>query len=201
MWRRQHESRREHEPEHQPPFTGYCHSIRGATRLAIGLGVLAALSFGISGPPAGAVGGIRFANLPRKGQLRITTSAYQLVVSRKNGGILSLVDRAAKKQLVAGQGGCMWGARAEGGTEYIGGCSFSPKGPRRFSYRWDPRTARLTFRYTRSSITATPVVSASTNYFDVAVTVTNTLHKVLTSMLVPDDLAGKSAEVTAGDSP
>ena len=84
--------------------------------MAIGLGVLAALSLGISGPPAGAVAGIRFADLPRKGQLRITTSAYQLVLGRKNGAILSLVDRAANKQLVAGQGGCMWGAHAEGGT-------------------------------------------------------------------------------------
>jgi len=167
----------------------------------MGLGVLAALSLGISGPPAGAVAGIRFADLPRKGQLRITTSAYQLVLDRKNGAILSLVDRAAKKQLVVGQGGCMWGARAEGGTEYIGGCSFSPKGSRRFSYRWDPRSARLTLKYTRSSVTATAVVSASTNYFDVVVTVTNPLHKVLTSMLVPDDLAGKSADVTAGYSP
>src|SRR5436305_10615961 len=121
MWRRQHESRREHEPEHQPSFTGYCHAIRGAKRFAIGLGVLAALSLGISGPPAGAVAGIGFADLPRKGQLRITTPAYQLVLSRQNGRILSLVARRAHKPLVAGQGGCLWGARFARNTDYIGG--------------------------------------------------------------------------------
>src|SRR5438552_6455485 len=112
--------------------------MRGATRLAVGLGVLAALSVGSTGSPAGAVPGIRFTDQPRKNLLRITTPAYELLLNRKNGGILSLTDRAAKQKLAVGEGGCIWGARADGSADYIGGCSFSRTGAARFSYKWNP---------------------------------------------------------------
>ena len=167
----------------------------------MGLGVLATLSFGPAGSPAGDIPSIRFTDQPRKNLLRISTPAYELILNRKNGGILSLVDRAAKKQLLVGEGGCIWGARTVNSNDCIGGCSYSRTGSRRFSYRWDQRTARLRLKYTSSPISATAVVSAATTSFDVGVSVTNNLHRVLTSMLVPADLLAKSADVTAGYSP
>ena len=76
----------------------------------MGVGVLATLSFGPAGSPAGDVPSIRFTDQPRKNLLRITTPAYELLLNRKNGGILSLTDRAAKQKLAVGEGGCIWGA-------------------------------------------------------------------------------------------
>jgi hypothetical protein len=170
--------------------------------LTIGLGVLAALSLGLSGPPAGAVAGIGFADLPRKGQLRITTPAYQLVLSRQNGRILSLVDRRAHKQVVIGQGGCLWGARFASSSDYIGGCLFTRNRPSaRFSYRWNARAARLTLKYASPDVSATALINAGATFFDVSVTLTNHLQRVLTSMLVPADLLLVTADVTSGYSP
>jgi Domain of unknown function (DUF6259) len=171
-------------------------------RFAVGLGVLAALAPTLIGAPAGAAPGIRFADQARKGVLRITTRSYELVLSRENGKILSLVDRRAHKQLVLGQGGCLWAARFASSSDYIGGCLFSRnRRAARFSYRWDARAARLTLRYTSSQVSATAFVNAGTTYFDVGVSVTNHLQRVLTSMLVPADLLLLTANVTSGYTP
>jgi hypothetical protein len=181
----------------------------------LGLVLPAALCLGISGTPAlsarptatppGAAG-IRFTQLPRRNQLRITTPAYELTLSRRNGGILSLVDRAARTRVIVGEGGCIWGARADGTTDYIGGCTFSRSGAARFSYRWNARAATLTLRYTArpgapAAISATALLTAHETYFDLRVTVKNQLQRVLTSVLVPADLLGQSAGVTAGYAP
>jgi hypothetical protein len=177
--------------------------------------VLVALSLGSSGSPGRSArpietpragSGIRFTQQPRRNVLRITARGYELTLSRVNGAIVSLVDRAAGARVLVGEGGCIWGARADGSTDYIGGCSFSRTGAARFSYRWDARTAKLTLRYTASrsaadAISAIAVLSASDTYFDIRVTVENHLHRVLSSVLVPADLVGASGSVTAGYAP
>jgi hypothetical protein len=178
-------------------------------------GALAVLSLGWSGSsgasarPLASPGpnpSIRFTAQPRRNQLRLTAPGYELILSRRNGGILSLVDRVARSRVLFGEGGCIWGARAEGTTDYIGGCSFSRAGAARFSYRWDARSSRLTLRYTQrpgstAAISATAVLTAYDTYFDLRVTVTNQLHRVLTSVLVPADLLGSASSVTAGYAP
>jgi Domain of unknown function (DUF6259) len=176
--------------------------------------VLVVLSLGSAGSPALSArreaprtdSGIRFTQQPRRNVLRITAPGYELTLSRTNGAILSLVDRAARARLLVGQGGCIWGARADGSTDYIGGCSFSRTGAARFSYRWDARSAKLTLRYTPNpsvpdKISATAVLSASDTFFDIQVTIENRLHRVLSSVLVPADLLGVSGTVTAGYAP
>ena len=191
----------------------YCRGIRGRDRLALGLGALA-LSLGSSGSPAvsarplepSAGPRIVFTQLPRRNLLRISAPGYELTLSRTNGGIVSLVDRAARARLLVGEGGCIWGVRAEGTTDYLGGCSFSRTGATRFSYRWDARAAKLTLTYTPrrnapDAISATAVLSASDTSFDISVTVDNHLHRVLSSVLVPADLVGLSDKVTAGYAP
>jgi Domain of unknown function (DUF6259) len=156
----------------------------------------------LTGSPAGAVPGIRFADQARKGVLRITTSSYELVLSRQNGRILSLVDRRAHKQVVVGQGGCLWGARYASSSDYIGGCLFTRnRATARFSYKWDARNARLTLKYTSSNVSATARINAASSFFDVSVSLTNHLGRVLTSMLVPADLLLVTANVTGGYSP
>ncbi len=158
----------------------------------------------IEAPPAGS--GIRFTQQPRRSLLRITAPGYELTLSRVNGKIVSLIDRAAGTRLLVGQGGCLWGARADGSTDYIGGCSFSRAGAARFSYRWDARSAKLTLKYAANAsapdaISATAVLTASETFFDLQVTVENHLHRVLSSVLVPADLVGLSGNVTSGYSP
>jgi Domain of unknown function (DUF6259) len=148
-------------------------------------------------PPA-----IRFSDL---GVLRITTPRYELVLSRRNGGIASLVDRVANVKLLTGEGGCLWGARADGSTDYLGGCSYSRTGSPRFAYSWSQATKRLTMTYTPSptapGLSATAVLTAATTSFDLQVTLQNHLGRVLSSVLVPADLVGSSDSVTAGYAP
>ena len=50
---------------------------------------------------------------------RATSSA----LSNKNGSLLSLLSRPDHARLLAGQNGCLWVARADGVTDYVGGCA------------------------------------------------------------------------------
>jgi hypothetical protein len=181
----------------------------------LGFVLLAALCLGLTGKPAlsarpaaspPGASGIRFTQLARRNQLRITTPAYELTLNRRNGGILSLVDRAARTRVLVGEGGCIWGARAEGTTDYLGGCTFSRSGAARFSYRWNARAAALTLRYTArpgspAAISATALLTARETYFDLRVTVQNQLGRVLSSVLVPADLLAQSGSVTSAYAP
>ena len=165
-----------------------------------------ALLLGLAGSAEAAAPAIKFTQLPGKAQLKITAPAYELVLSRTNGGVVSLFDRAARKRVLVGQGGCIWGARAEGSTDYIGGCSYSRTGAARFSYVWDARRSTLTLKYTpkldaTDAISATAVLTFAAGSFDLRVTVENHLHRLLTSMLVPADLLAVAGDVTAGYAP
>jgi Domain of unknown function (DUF6259) len=193
----------EDEAQHGFRFTGYCQAIRGARRIAVGLLLLFCLAGSAEAAKRPA---ITFTQHARKATLRVTAPGYELLLSRTNGGILSLTDRAAKKKLLVGQGGCIWGARAEGSTDYIGGCSFSRTGASRFSYSWSQRATTLTLRFTPKvdagdAISATATLTFARTSFDIRVTVENHLHRLLTSMLVPADLLAVAGDVTAGYAP
>jgi hypothetical protein len=178
------------------------------------LGALVVLSLDWSGsPPVSAHAlaspapgsGIRFTVKPRRNQLRITAPGYELTLSRRNGSVLSIVDRNARTRVIVGQGGCIWGARADGTADYIGGCAFSRTGAARFSYRWNARSSMLTMRYaapgSSAAISATATLTAHDTYFDLRVTVKNQLHRTLSAVLVPADLLGQAGSVTAAYTP
>jgi Domain of unknown function (DUF6259) len=137
--------------------------------------------------------------------LQITAPGYVLALSRRSGGIVSLLDRAANVKLITGEGGCLWGARADGSTDYLGGCSFSRTATPGFTYRWSQSAKTLTTTYAGApgtpGLAATAVLTAANTSFDLRVTVENHLGKVLSSVLVPADLVGSSDSVTAGYAP
>ena len=86
------------------------------------------------------------------GRLVITTPAYRLALSKRNGKILSLVDRASGVLLARNANRCLWGVATRSDRSYLGGCSFAPHVARRFSYSWDRAAARLTLTYRGSAV-------------------------------------------------
>ena len=81
------------------------------------------------------------------GSLVITTKTYRLTLSKRNGKVLGLVDRASGLRLARNTNRCLWGAAATSNSSYVGGCSFAPRAARRFSYHWSAATATLTLTY------------------------------------------------------
>jgi hypothetical protein len=66
-------------------------------------------------------------------RLVISTGAYRLALSKQNGKILDLVDRASGTELLRPTSRCLWGAISYRDISYVGGCSFAPHGARRFA--------------------------------------------------------------------
>ena len=136
----------------------------------------------------------------------LVTPRYQLVLSKQNGALLSVVDRASGTRLVSGQNGCQWGASSTPDQGFIGGCTFSPSSANRFSYRWSAATATLTMiytgdrtadRYTNAVVTLT----ARDTSFDLRLTLENHRGATLAGVAFPADLFVSSATVTAGYAP
>lgn len=135
------------------------------------------------------------------GRLVVTATAYRLTLSKKNGKILDLVDRATGTHLLRQTTRCLWGAISYRDISYIGGCSFAPRGARRFSYRWDPASATLTLDYrarTFGSVVVT--LRARAAFFDLHMTLENR-GSVRTRIPFPEGLAGDVRKVTAGYAP
>ena len=57
----------------------------------------------------------------------ITTKTYRLTLSKRNGKILGLVDRASGLRLARNTNRCLWGVAANSNRSYVGGCSFAPR--------------------------------------------------------------------------
>ena len=127
----------------------------------------------------------------------ITTHAYRLTLSKRNGKILSLVDRASGAHLAMNTNRCLWGVATQSDRSYVGGCSFAPRAARRFSYRWNRAAASLTLTYRGSAVVT---VHALQTAFDLRLRVEN--HgPALTRVEFPEALAGDTATVTAGYAP
>src|SRR5919106_3832487 len=80
-------------------------------------------------------------------RLVVSAPGYRLTLRKRDGAILDLVDRRAGLPLLRGSDGCLWGAVQRNGSDYVGGCAFSPASEHRFSYAWDRATTTLTLRY------------------------------------------------------
>jgi hypothetical protein len=152
-------------------------------------------------PPA-----IQFLQEPRRNRIRIVTAGYELAFSNKNGSLLSLLSRPDHARLLAGQNGCLWAARADGVTDYIGGCAYSRAGANRFSYRWDKATTTLTLTYAGDPAaphhaSATVQLTARPTFLDLRLTLENHWQRPLWSGILPADLYAPSAAVSAGYAP
>src|SRR3954451_1303273 len=187
--------------------------IRGG-RLVLGVGVLVTFAFVAPStsvahvdaqakkrPPA-----IQFLQEPRRNRIRIVAPGYELALSNRNGSLLSLLSRPDHGRLLAGQNGCLWAARADGVSDYIGGCAYSRTGANRFSYRWNRATTTLTLTYAGDPsaphrVTATAEIVAGRTSFDVRVTVENHWQRPLWSVVLPADLYAPNTAVTAGYAP
>ena len=135
------------------------------------------------------------------GQIVLNTTAYRLTLSKKNGKILDLVDRASGTHLLRQTTRCLWGALAYRDISYIGGCSFAQRGARRFSYRWDPASAMLTLDYRARALGSVVVtLHARAAFFDLRLTIANR-NSVRTRIRFPEGLAGDVGQVTAGYAP
>jgi hypothetical protein len=161
--------------------------------------VLVAAAIPASGAATKGADGISFSD--HGGQLVVTATAYRLTLSTKNGKILDLVDRASGTHLQRQTTRCLWGALAYRDISYIGGCSFSQRGARRFSYRWNVASATLTLHYRARALgTVVVTLSARAAFFDLRLTIANR-NSVRTRIRFPEGLAGDVGAVTAGYAP
>ncbi|HST24776.1 MAG TPA: DUF6259 domain-containing protein [Gaiellaceae bacterium] len=184
--------------------------------LAGALIVLAALAAFLGRPDSGAAffvfpggdpsaAGVSFDQSPATA-IVLQTKAYKLTISKKNGELVSLVDRVSGKPLVDGTNGCEWGTSAVGDATYDGGCLFSPTGSSTFSYAWDPSGPTLTMTYTSAAdaakrVDAVVTLSPQPTFFDLRVTLTNHGSRILQTVSFPVDLFGDSTQVQAGYAP
>jgi hypothetical protein len=127
----------------------------------------------------------------------ITTHAYRLTLSKRNGKILGLVDRASGVRLGRNANRCLWGVAPRNDHLYLGGCSFAPRAARRFSYRWDRAATTLTLTYRGSAVVT---VHARPTSFDLRLRV-ESHGSPLTRVEFPEAFAGDTATVTAGYAP
>src|SRR5437588_10294309 len=165
----------------------------GRRRTATVVAALVAAAIPASGAATNGNGGISFADGGR--QLVVTASAYRLTLDKKNGKIVDLVDRSTGTHLLQQTTRCLWGAISYRDISYIGGCSFSPRGAKRFSYGWDPASTTLTLDYRARAIRSGVVTPrARPAFFDLRMTIANR-NSVRTIIRFPEGLAGHVGHV------
>ncbi len=70
-------------------------------------------------------------------------AAWELVLSKTNGGILALTDKPPAPLTLGSRNGCFWGSTFKHpgpNPTYMGGCSYSATGSDRFTYSWTARS-------------------------------------------------------------
>ena len=134
------------------------------------------------------------------GRLVITAPAYQLTLAKRNGRIIDLIDRTGGSRVVQGSSGCLW-RTSQREPSLAGGCAFTPRGARRFSYRWDPASATLRLDYRASRIgSAVVTLRARAGFFDLRLRIENR-GGVVSKISFPDDLLADVRTVGAGYAP
>ena len=132
---------------------------------------------------------------------------YELALSKTNGSILALLDKAGGSAVTLGsRNGCLWGALygyPGPAQSYVGGCSYSSSGTNRFSYSWDPVADVLTLKFTHdpagSGIDATVTVAAGARaFFDLVLSLQNHGNALIGNAIFPSDLLFSATSVQAG---
>lgn len=150
-------------------------------------------------PAAGAAPAAAFRATPRA--LVVTTAAYELTLSRRNGKLLALDDRVHRTRLLHGSDRCLWGVAGHASTSYLGGCSFSPAAGRRFSYRWLPASSTLELSYRAPAFgSAVVTLEARGASLDARLTIRNR-RETQSRVMFPEGLAGDTRTVAAGYAP
>jgi hypothetical protein len=174
------------------------------TRLLVTAAAVAAVLAGAGqhGAASGAAKrfpGITFEDRIR-GRLVITAPGYQLTLAKRNGRIIDLIDRTGGARVVLGSTGCLW-RTSQKEPSLVGGCAFTPRGARRFSYRWDRTSATLRLGYRASRIGSGVVtLRARAQFFDLRLRIEN--HGgVVSKISFPDDLLADVRTVGAGYAP
>ena len=132
-------------------------------------------------------------------RLRISTAAYELLLSKANGAILGMTDKSAAAAMsIASRNGCLWGAGFQGSPgAFLGGCNFAAGKPEAFTYKWDAGKSVLTLRYTSTSASATVSITFSDHWFDAQLALENHMGATLQTVLFPADMVLAASSVNA----
>ena len=173
--------------------------------LAIVLGRPGAGSALLVSESGGANGGAAIRLDQRSANLVLTAPGYRLTLSKRNGGVLDLLDLATKTHLVTAANGCEWGVAAVSDPAYIGGCTFTPTSGARFSYAWNASAKTLTLDYAAGAgtrdVDAVVTVHAAADYFDLRLTLSNHAQNPIQTVNFPVDLYSDVALAQAGYAP
>ena len=127
--------------------------------------------------------------------------AWELVLSKTNGGVLALTDKSAGGSLTLGsRNGCLWGASFKfpgPNPAYMGGCSYSASGSNRFTYSWDGVILNLQYTSALANATVT-IIPSDGPYFDMSLVIQNQFGDSMGQALFPSELLFRIDEVQAG---
>jgi hypothetical protein len=142
----------------------------------------------------------------KPGILVLSTKTYRLILSKRNGAFLDMLDVATKRHLVTGTNGCEWGVAAVGDRAYIGGCTFTPTSGARFSYSWSAAARTLTMNYAAGAgavrdVDAVVTLHALPTYFDLRLTLANHAVHPIQTVNFPVDLYADVGLAQAGYAP
>ncbi len=131
------------------------------------------------------------------------TSFYEVGLRKTNGSIIYIIDKTTGQNLTLGSRyEQLWGAVFPGSAvNYIGGASYNPSGPNKFSYSWSEADKILTLEYTPDPAAAKKVTVAVTiaasaeTYFDLQMRIQNSWGDILDRVIFPSDLVFREAEI------
>ncbi len=161
-------------------------------------------------PPIGTVGSAASGRVAfddhGRDRIVLTTLVYELVIDKRHGGLVDLVDRTTGAHLIRGQNGCLWAAIPSGDAPAVTGCSYSRSGSSRLSYAWNARAATLTLAYRfdpaadrRADATAT--IAAHADSLDLRLQIASRWGRPFSVVLLPADLFEDASAVEAGYAP
>ncbi len=126
---------------------------------------------------------------------------YELVLSKWNGAIRSITDKATGQHVSDGSD-CVWGAVFyDQTTDYEGGCLYGAAASKRFAYTWNAANRALTLTYTGDPgspyrVNAQVIITASPQlWFDMALTLHNLWRYELDDVIFPSHLKLARADV------
>jgi len=130
-------------------------------------------------------------------------SFYEVGLRKTNGSIIYIIDKTTGQNLTLGSRyEQLWGAVFPGSTvDYVGGASYNPSGPNKFSYSWSEADKILTLEYTPDSTAAKRVTVAVTiaasaeTYFNLRMRIQNSWGDILDRVIFPSDLVFREAEI------
>ncbi len=130
-------------------------------------------------------------------------SFYEIGLRKTNGAIVHIIDKTTGQNLTLGSRyQQFWGAVFPDATvNYIGGASYNPSGPNKFSYNWSETKKILTLDYTpdpaatQKATVAVTITASAAAYFDLRLHIRNNWGHTLDRVIFPSDLVFREAEI------